>query len=93
MAFISSLPPTRCAGHAAAAGCVSKAWHNTSLCVRQHNVAVYGAILLNPALDKCLMVKGWKSGASWGFPKGKVRRATRMSSFLPAPVQDNNACR
>jgi mRNA-decapping enzyme subunit 2 len=41
---------------------------------RQHNVPVYGAILLNPALDKCLMVKGWKPGASWGFPKGKVRR-------------------
>jgi mRNA-decapping enzyme subunit 2 len=38
----------------------------------QHNVPVFGAILLNPSLDKCLMVKGWKSGASWGFPKGKV---------------------
>ena len=41
----------------------------------QHNVPVYGAILLNPSLDKCLMVKGWKSGASWGFPKGKARAA------------------
>lgn len=39
----------------------------------QHNVPVFGAIMVNPGLDKCLMVKGWKSGASWGFPKGKVR--------------------
>lgn len=39
----------------------------------QHNVPVFGAIMVNPALDKCLMVKGWKSGASWGFPKGKAR--------------------
>jgi hypothetical protein len=38
----------------------------------QHNVPVFGAIMVNPAMDKCLMVKGWKSGASWGFPKGKV---------------------
>jgi len=36
-------------------------------------VPTFGAILLNAELDKCLMVKGWKSGASWGFPKGKVR--------------------
>ena len=40
--------------------------------VAQHNVPTFGAILLNAELDKCLMVKGWKSGASWGFPKGKV---------------------
>jgi hypothetical protein len=39
----------------------------------QHTVPVFGAILLNPALDKCIMVKGWKSN-SWGFPKGKARR-------------------
>ncbi|GBG63620.1 hypothetical protein CBR_g38931 [Chara braunii] len=34
-------------------------------------VPVSGAIILNQALDKCLLVKGYKPGASWGFPKGK----------------------
>lgn len=34
----------------------------------------FGAILLSPSLDKVLMVKGWKAGASWGFPKGKVNK-------------------
>ncbi|GBG85323.1 hypothetical protein CBR_g39890 [Chara braunii] len=34
-------------------------------------VPVSGAIIINQALDKCLLVKGYKAGASWGFPKGK----------------------
>ncbi|KAF8489603.1 DCP2-domain-containing protein [Gautieria morchelliformis] len=35
-------------------------------------VPVCGAIMLNEALTKCVLVKGWKSSAGWGFPKGKV---------------------
>mmetsp|Transcript_55907 Transcript_55907/g.147804 ORF Transcript_55907/g.147804 Transcript_55907/m.147804 type:complete len:227 (-) Transcript_55907:527-1207(-) len=35
-------------------------------------VPVYGAIILNTKLDKCLLVKGY--GNSWGFPKGKVNK-------------------
>jgi mRNA-decapping enzyme subunit 2 len=32
-----------------------------------------GAVLLNPTMDKCLMVKGWgKESVSLGFPKGKM---------------------
>lgn len=32
-----------------------------------------GAVLLNPTMDKCLMVKGWgKQSGSLGFPKGKM---------------------
>ena len=33
------------------------------------SVPVAGLILLNPKLDKCVMVKGYKSGSAWGFPK------------------------
>eukprot|EP01133_Synstelium_polycarpum_P004065 gene4065-4737_t len=36
-------------------------------------VPVYGAIILNPTLDKALFVKGFHS-SSWGFPKGKVNK-------------------
>lgn len=28
--------------------------------------------MLNDTWDKCLLVKGWKSSAGWGFPKGKI---------------------
>jgi len=37
-------------------------------------VPVCGAILLNTTLDKCLLVKGWHSRSSWGFPKGKINK-------------------
>ncbi len=49
---------------------------------------VFGAILLNPTLDKCLMVKGWKSGASWGFPKGKVCCVALSLSHADSAVAD-----
>ncbi|OCH96106.1 DCP2-domain-containing protein [Obba rivulosa] len=35
-------------------------------------VPVCGAIMLNDTWEKCLLVKGWKSSAGWGFPKGKI---------------------
>mmetsp|Transcript_1218 Transcript_1218/g.4327 ORF Transcript_1218/g.4327 Transcript_1218/m.4327 type:complete len:142 (-) Transcript_1218:40-465(-) len=38
----------------------------------KHRVPTYGAILLNKGMNKALMVKGYRQGASWGFPKGKV---------------------
>ncbi|KAF8168107.1 Dcp2, box A domain-containing protein [Crassisporium funariophilum] len=35
-------------------------------------VPVCGAIMLNDTMEKCLLVKGWKSSSGWGFPKGKI---------------------
>ncbi|ODQ54374.1 DCP2-domain-containing protein, partial [Saitoella complicata NRRL Y-17804] len=37
-------------------------------------VPVRGAIMLNQTLDKCVLVKGWKSSSGWGFPKGKINK-------------------
>ncbi|KAI0726156.1 pyrophosphatase DCP2 [Fomitopsis betulina] len=37
-------------------------------------VPVCGAIMLNETWDKCVLVKGWKSSAGWGFPKGKINQ-------------------
>lgn len=34
-------------------------------------VPVTGAIILDESYEKCLLVKGWKAGASWSFPRGK----------------------
>ena len=37
-------------------------------------VPVRGAILLNEKMDQALLVKGWKKGASWSFPRGKINK-------------------
>jgi len=41
---------------------------------REYKMAVptYGAIILDSTLSNCLLVQGFWSKASWGFPKGKV---------------------
>ncbi|KUJ21952.1 uncharacterized protein LY89DRAFT_608597 [Mollisia scopiformis] len=35
-------------------------------------VPVRGAIMLNSAMDSVVLVKGWKKGANWSFPRGKI---------------------
>ena len=35
-------------------------------------IPVVGAILVSPGLDRCLLVRGWGTQASWGFPRGKI---------------------
>jgi len=37
-------------------------------------VPVRGAILLNDAMDQVVLVKGWKKGANWSFPRGKINK-------------------
>lgn len=37
-------------------------------------VPVMGAIILDETLERCLLVKGWKAGASWSFPRGKKNK-------------------
>ncbi|KAI1007674.1 hypothetical protein K3495_g555 [Podosphaera aphanis] len=37
-------------------------------------VPVRGAILLNRDMDKVVLVKGWKKGANWSFPRGKINK-------------------
>ncbi|CZR57305.1 related to decapping enzyme [Phialocephala subalpina] len=38
-------------------------------------VPVRGAIMLNEAMDSVVLVKGWKKGANWSFPRGKINMA------------------
>jgi mRNA-decapping enzyme subunit 2 len=35
-------------------------------------IPVRGAIMLNDAMDSAVLVKGWKKGANWSFPRGKI---------------------
>ncbi|KAL8739965.1 MAG: hypothetical protein Q9190_007276, partial [Brigantiaea leucoxantha] len=37
-------------------------------------VPVRGAIMLNEAMDAVVLVKGWKKGANWSFPRGKINK-------------------
>ncbi|CAA6655260.1 unnamed protein product [Spirodela intermedia] len=40
----------------------------------KYRVPVTGAIILDESYDKCLLVKGWKPGSSWSFPRGKKNK-------------------
>eukprot|EP01118_Nematostelium_gracile_P001445 TRINITY_DN11487_c0_g1_i1.p1 TRINITY_DN11487_c0_g1~~TRINITY_DN11487_c0_g1_i1.p1 ORF type:complete len:393 (-),score=92.59 TRINITY_DN11487_c0_g1_i1:20-1135(-) len=40
-------------------------------------VPVCGGVILNGNMDKVLLVKGWSSKATWGFPKGKINKDER----------------
>ncbi|KAI9167343.1 mRNA decapping complex subunit 2 [Paramyrothecium foliicola] len=37
-------------------------------------VPVRGAIMLNHAMDSAVLVRAWKKGASWSFPRGKINK-------------------
>ncbi|KAI9371785.1 hypothetical protein BJX61DRAFT_534498 [Aspergillus egyptiacus] len=40
-------------------------------------VPVRGAIMLNQEMDEVVLVKGWKKGANWSFPRGKINRGEK----------------
>jgi NUDIX domain len=61
------------------------------------SVPVMGAIMLNPAMDKCLLVKSWGSNGAWGFPRGKISTgeadidcARREVHLLPPSATSNS---
>lgn len=37
-------------------------------------VPVRGAIMINHDMSEVVLVKGWKKGASWSFPRGKINK-------------------
>lgn len=40
-------------------------------------VPVRGAILMSEDMERLVLVKGWKKGASWSFPRGKINKNER----------------
>jgi mRNA-decapping enzyme subunit 2 len=40
----------------------------------KQRVPVRGAIMLNENMDQVVLVKGWKKGANWSFPRGKINK-------------------
>ncbi len=49
------------------------------------SVPSYGAIILNEALDKVLLIRAYRSKNTWGFPKGKINKD---ESELQAAVRE-----
>lgn len=37
-------------------------------------VPVRGAIMMNEDMDHVVLVKGWKKGSNWSFPRGKINK-------------------
>ncbi|KAI1340483.1 hypothetical protein F5Y15DRAFT_378773 [Xylariaceae sp. FL0016] len=40
----------------------------------KQRIPVRGGILLNGAMDAAVLVRGWKKGSSWSFPRGKINK-------------------
>lgn len=51
-------------------------------------VPVMGAIILDETLERCLLVKGWKAGSSWSFPRGKKNKDEEDSVCAEREVQE-----
>ena len=43
----------------------------------KQTIPTMGAIILEPKLEKCLLVKGWRAADGWGFPTGKINKDER----------------
>jgi 8-oxo-dGTP pyrophosphatase MutT (NUDIX family) len=52
------------------------------------HVPTCGAIILNDDLNKCLMVRGFSSKSTWGFPKGKIAKDEMPSACAVREVYE-----
>ncbi|KAG8072827.1 hypothetical protein GUJ93_ZPchr0006g44719 [Zizania palustris] len=55
-------------------------------------VPVAGAIILDNTYEKCLLVKGWKSSASWSFPRGKRSKDEEDHTCAVREVLEETGC-
>ncbi|KAL6912290.1 hypothetical protein ACP4OV_001095 [Aristida adscensionis] len=55
-------------------------------------VPVSGAIILDETYERCLLVKGWKAGASWSFPRGKRNKDEEDHTCAVREVLEETGC-
>ncbi|KAF8691676.1 hypothetical protein HU200_040059 [Digitaria exilis] len=55
-------------------------------------VPVSGAIILDDTHERCLLVKGWKAGASWSFPRGKRNKDEEDHTCAVREVLEETGC-
>lgn len=49
-----------------------------------------GAIILDPSMEKCLLVRGWRSVDGWGFPTGKINKDEADDACAVREARCNN---
>jgi mRNA-decapping enzyme subunit 2 len=54
----------------------------------KRTVPVRGAILLDPSMEKCLLVRGFKKDAGWGFPRGKLSKGESDAECAAREVEE-----
>ena len=57
-------------------------------CNYKQMIPTSGAIILNEDLTQVLLCRGWKSGSSWGFPKGKMNEEEPMDLCAIREVEE-----
>eukprot|EP00775_Hariotina_reticulata_P013707 gene13707-13829_t len=60
--------------------------------VFKKNVPVMGGILLDKAMQRVLLVKGWKNSACWGFPRGKIHKNETDMQCAVREVLEETGC-
>jgi mRNA-decapping enzyme subunit 2 len=80
-----------CSPHLSAFSFDPKAAYDAFLLYKS-SIPVRGAVLMNAKLDKVVMVKGWKSSAGWGFPRGKINKSETDRDCAVREVRLSLAC-
>lgn len=62
----------KCPGLEPFRGSLEEIYHSFNKYKR--TIPVRGAILLDPKMEKCLLVRGFKADSGWGFPRGKLSK-------------------
>lgn len=55
-------------------------------------VPVYGAIMVDSSFTHALLVRGWKSKATWSFPRGKVNDGENERQCAIREVYEETGC-
>ena len=49
-----------------------------------------GTIILDPSMDKCLLIRGWRLIDGWGFPTGKINKDEADDACAVREARYNN---
>ena len=56
----------------------------------KQTIPTMGAIILDPSMEKCLLVRGWRSADGWGFPTGKINKDEADDACAVREARCNN---
>ena len=56
----------------------------------KQTIPTMGAIILDPSMERCLLVRGWRSVDGWGFPTGKINKDEADDACAVREARCNN---